>query len=250
MRTLTNTMALMVSLLVAGQVWGQAAPDPTLAKPVVEKGADKLDPTADPVGEAPDNACLKLVLEVEAFYADKQDFSANFEQLVVRSHLPDRPIKKKGKVYFKKPGMMRWDYQEPDRVHYISDGKVLWNYIPESKLAYKLSVQDSELFYALKFLFDQGNLVEEFNVGDGGLDKGRRVILVKPKLSEHNFQELRLVVAEDSNRIAETVIIDPAGNESRLVFLKTSYQKLPEKGFTFKPPGDVQVEDLSASQPQ
>ncbi len=194
---------------------------------------------------------LVLAREVEKYYAQVQDFSARFEQVVTRAHLPDRPATKTGRVYFKKPGMMRWDYLEPDKVHYVSDGKILWNYIPDSKLAYRLDVRDSELFYALKFLFGEGSLEKDFAVSAGEPDaEGYRVLVVKPRTSEQNFQELRLLVEKDSARIAGTVIVDPAGNVSRLKFLKVSTQKLPEDGFRFTPPADVQVEDLSAPAPQ
>ena len=188
----------------------------------------------------------KLVDSVETFYREKQDFSALFEQTVTRAHLPDRPVVKKGKVYFKKPGMMRWDYEEPEKVFYVSDGEHLFNYIPESKLVYKLEVKDSELFYALRFLYGEGSLRDEFDLAAGKADGDLRVIIVKPKSSQHNFQELKLLVAAEEPRIAGTEILDPAGNVSRLTFLKTSYDPLPDNGFKFKVPPGVQVEDLSA----
>jgi len=190
-----------------------------------------------------------LVAEVEKFYADKQDFSARFEQTLVRTHLPDRPVKKKGKLYFKKPGMMRWDYSQPEQVHYVTDGKVLWNYIPESKLAYKMEVRDWELFYALKFLYGEGALRKDFDVSHGGIEDGKRVIVVKPKTSEQNFRELRLLVAPDSPTISGTVLVDPAGNKSTITFVAVSYLSLPEEGFKFTPPEDIQVEDLSSPPP-
>lgn len=190
----------------------------------------------------------QLVKDVETFYAQQQDFSARFTQTVTRAHLPDRPITKTGTVYFKKPGKMRWDYVQPDKVYYVSDGTHLWNYIPESKLVYKMKVGDSELFYALRFLYGEGSLSKDFALSDGGKEGDLRIILLKPRESEHNFQELKLfvVIDEQGSRIAQTELLDPADNVSRLVFEKTSYQALPDKGFVFEAPADVQIEDLSA----
>ena len=188
----------------------------------------------------------KLVDSVEAFYRDNQNFSALFEQTVTRAHLPDRPVVKKGKVYFKKPGMMRWDYEEPDKVFYVSDGEHLFNYIPESKLVYKLEVKDSEMFYALRFLYGEGSLRDEFDLTAGKPEGELRVIIVKPKSSQHNFQQLKLLVHAQESNIAGTEILDPAGNISRITFLKTSYEEHPEKGIKLTPPPGVQVEDLSA----
>ncbi len=188
----------------------------------------------------------EVVAAVEKYYAEQENFSATFDQEVARQHLPDRPIKKSGRLYFKKPGKMRWDYEKPDKVYYISDGKVLWNYVPESKLAYRLDVKDSELFYALKFLWGEGSLAKDFDVSDGGKDGTRRVLVIKPKSAEHNFQQLRFFVAAEGSNIEGTEITDPAGNISRLVFKEVSHKELPDKGFQFEPPADVQVEDLSA----
>ncbi len=188
----------------------------------------------------------EVVAAVEKYYAAQENFSATFDQEVARQHLPDRPIKKSGRVYFKKPGKMRWDYEEPDKVYYISNGKVLWNYVPESKLAYRLDVKDSELFYALKFLWGEGSLARDFDVSDGGKEGARQILVIKPKSAEHNFQQLRFFVAAKGANIEETELTDPAGNVSRLIFKEVSHKELPEKGFQFEPPADVQVEDLSA----
>ena len=187
----------------------------------------------------------EVVSGVEAFYGARQDFSAEFEQKVIRAHLPDRPVHKKGRVYFKKPGKMRWDYTSPEPVYYVSDGDTLWNYVPESNLAYRLDVKDSELFYALRFLYGDGSLARDFDLEDGGLDDGLRVIVVKPKKSEQSFQVLRLFVSPETYRIERTELTDPAGNLNVIRFVQVSYQELPDAGFQFQPPDGVQVEDLS-----
>ena len=188
---------------------------------------------------------LDLVGKVNTFYKVKTDFSARFEQKVARAHLPNRPIKKKGKVYFKKPGKMRWDYTSPDKVYYISDGELLWNYVPDSKIAYKLRVKDSDLFFALRFLYGEGDLAKDFIVSDGGLQGANRVLVLKPKEGQQNFKELKLVVSPADGQIMETILTDPAGNVSQITFVKVSFKDLPNDGFSFTPPGDVQVEDLT-----
>ena len=200
-----------------------------------------LVPTATRADEEPFD---KLVARVDAFYKEHDSFSARFEQIVTRAHLPDRPSKKSGRVYFKKPGKMRWDYAKPDQVFYVSDGSFLWNYIPESRLIYKLKVEDSELFYALRFLYGEGNLAKDFDLSDGGTRDGHRIVIVKPKESQQNFEVLELVVDPKDAHIDETILVDPAGNRSRLRFLKVSYDELPDKGFKFTPPEGVPIEEL------
>jgi outer membrane lipoprotein carrier protein len=246
-------MSSSVAVFLAYMISGLPEPLPAEEQEVpatlpVEPTTTAQEAAAPQASQPSPDPFQQLVAEVEKFYSDKQDFSAVFEQTMIRSHLPDRPLQKRGKLYFKKPGMMRWDYLEPEKIYYVSDGKVLWNYVPESKLAYKMKVEDSELSYALKFLWGEVRLSEEFIVSDGAKEGEARVIVVKPRTSEQEFKELRLLVAVDQPVITGTIIIDPAGNESRVRFVKSSFQELPVEGFSFKPPADAQIEDLSNQQ--
>lgn len=186
-----------------------------------------------------------LASGIQGFYKERQDFAAEFTQEIERPNLPDRPLKKRGRVFFKKPGLMRWDYLEPDKVYYISDGEVLWNYIPESALAYKLLVKDSELFYALRFLYGEGDLVGDFHVSAGATEGGLSRLVLKPRGDEQTFKEVHLLADPATFEIKETIVIDPAGNESRIRFTKLSYSPLKTKDFRFKAPKGVRVEDLS-----
>jgi outer membrane lipoprotein carrier protein len=182
---------------------------------------------------------------IQAFYGSRSDFAAEFSQEVARPHLPDRPLKKRGRLFFKKPGLMRWDYLEPDNVFYISDGKILWNYIPESALAYKLVVEDSELFFALRFLYGEGDLAKDFNLSQGEQEQGLDKLILKPKAGEQNFKEVQLLFDPVTFEIKQTIVIDPADNKSRVVFEKVSYGNIDPAGFNFTPPKGVRVEDLS-----
>jgi outer membrane lipoprotein carrier protein len=186
-----------------------------------------------------------LAARIQKVYEDHKDFAAEFTQEVQRPHLPDRPLKKRGRVYFKKPGLMRWDYLEPDKVYYVSDGELLWNYIPESALVYKLIIKDSELFWALRFLYGEGDLSKDFSLSTGKPERGLKRLILKPNTGEHNFKRIELLIDPKSFEIKETIVVDPADNTSRVIFGKVSYKSLPDKNFRFKPPKGVRVEDLS-----
>ncbi len=75
-----------------------------------------------------------------------------------------QPNRGEGKVYFKKKGMMRWDYTVPNQ-KLISDGHTLWYYQPEEK-----QVLLSDVSRVLKektplaFLSGEGNLGRDFNL--------------------------------------------------------------------------------------
>lgn len=48
-----------------------------------------------------------------------------------------------GKVYFEKPGRMRWDYDSPEKKMFLVDGKNVWYYVPADHTASRTSVKQS-----------------------------------------------------------------------------------------------------------
>ena len=190
----------------------------------------------------------RLIDGVQDRYSQVTDFKARFTQTVKRKHLP-RPRTNKGKVFFKRPGMMRWDYTSPEKVYYISDGDILWSYQPEDKLAYRMTVKESELYQALKFLFGQGELRKEFNVSLGEEKGGQAQLILDPRVAQSNYKQIRLFVDPKTFDIKTTELVDPLDNVSRVTFDKVTYDKLNPKAFTFKPPAGVRVENLARPKP-
>ena len=195
---------------------------------------------------SPESPTLDQVVDgLQTRYETVGDFKATFKQVVKRKHLP-RPLKKQGTVYFKKPGMMRWDYTQPDRVYYVSDGDLLWSYQPADKLVYKLRVKDSELYSALNFLFGQGNLREQFRIEHAGVSGGLVGLKLTPKVAQSNYKMLTLHVDPVTWEIRSTERVDPLDNVSTITFIDPVYGELKVAGFKFKPPKGVRIEDLHA----
>jgi outer membrane lipoprotein carrier protein len=205
--------------------------------------ADEPSSSATPSDASPKVTLDETVAGVQTFYAGVTDFKATFTQLMQRRHLP-RPLRKTGTVFYKRPGMMRWDYLQPDRVYYISDGDTLWSYEPEEQVAYKVPVKDSELYGALKFLFGQGDLKTGFEVALGDQEKGRVTLELTPKEKQSAYKLLRLHVATTNWQIIETELIDPLDNVSKITFSDVTYDALKLEGFKFTPPEGVRVQDF------
>lgn len=49
-----------------------------------------------------------------------------------------------GKVYFEKPGRMRWDYDSPEAKMFLVDGKNVWYYVPADHTASRTSIKQSD----------------------------------------------------------------------------------------------------------
>src|SRR6185295_17578106 len=107
---------------------------------------------------------LRAVVDrIQKRYDTASDFRAHFSQTLTNPTF-NRKTTSSGEVLLKKPGRMRWNYQQPDPKMYLSDGTTLWLYEPEDKQAFKQDLKSSQLPAALAFLTGQGKLASEFDI--------------------------------------------------------------------------------------
>ncbi len=184
----------------------------------------------------------QVVDGIQKFYADAQDLQANFTQRYTYL-VYDRVQISSGVVYFKKPGMMRWDYQKPEPKVFVADGQTLWVYEPAENQAFKRKLDSSQLPVALTFMSGQGKLTDEF---DAKLveapDASSLAVELVPKRHAGDYKSLRLTVDAKSYAVKTSTVVDPVGNTNELVFadMKTNVG-LPDAGFKFRPPEGVRV---------
>jgi len=105
---------------------------------------------------------------VQSFYDQTKTLQAEFEQTRY-TRLYDRYDRATGKVVFKKPGMMRWDYAQPNGQVFVSNGKKLLIYQPPEEgekrgQLIERAVDEDQLPSAFSFLIGSGNLDKDFEV--------------------------------------------------------------------------------------
>ena len=71
----------------------------------------------------------EILKNVEKRYA-ASDFSTRFYQTLTLKAM-DITDNATGRAFFKRPGMMRWEYEKPDRQIIITDSDTLWIYRPD-----------------------------------------------------------------------------------------------------------------------
>ena len=221
-----------------------AAPTPAclskvaIGAPIAAAASDVKAP------EAPPTDAKKLLDKVQARYAKIDGIHARFHQELTSATLGQTDVAD-GECWFAKPGKMRWDYTQPDKVYYISDGDVLWSYEVANKQAIKMNVKDSELYDSLKFLFGEGDLRASFDVKLGAEKDGLRALVLTPKSGQKNYKTLTLWAKPGTWEIARTELVDPLDNVSVITFTGASYTKLKPEAFQFKPPAGATVQDLT-----
>lgn len=196
-----------------------------------------------PKAPAPASPELTAVIDgIQAFYGKAQDLKADFEQTYTYK-VYARKQRSTGKVFFKKKGKMRWDYQTPEQKVFVADGDTLWVYEPEQAQVFKRDLKSAQLPVALSFMSGEGKLTDEF---DATLLEapaaGRALIELVPKRDAGEYKALRLEVDAATFAVVASTVIDPVGNTNHLVFKNVQTNGgLPDAGFTFTPPAGVRI---------
>jgi outer membrane lipoprotein carrier protein len=183
-----------------------------------------------------------VLTEIQTRYESANDLEANFLQEYI-GKVMRQSNRGEGKVYFKKKGMMRWDYRIPNQ-KLISDGQTLWYYQPEEK-----QVVISDVSKALKefgFLAGEGDLRRDFellNMNESISQKEEHFVLeLIPREPYAALSKLTLTVDKKTYYIIQTDVFDGLGNVTRTRFtdIKTN-KELPNSFFHFTIPPGVEV---------
>src|SRR5262249_58602033 len=73
-----------------------------------------------------------LARRVEERHRAVSDLTARFTQ-TYKSGLLGREVTERGTVSIKPPGKMLWEYREPERKTFVSDGKTFYFYVPADR---------------------------------------------------------------------------------------------------------------------
>lgn len=201
----------------------------------------------DKEGEGPAKMSAEDVAKrVQKFYKKTKDYNARFKQTYTDVAAGSEK-KSHGRVYFKKPGKMRWDYYKDDgkgrKKVLVSDGSSFWIYEYEFKQVFKKCLAESQLPTSLKFLMGQGDLLEEFNVSYASKSTAEEPVLeMVPKEPTSKYTKLVFELDPKTFQVDQTTIYDPYGNTNEIDFIKAKINKnLPDSGFSFKAPKGARV---------
>jgi outer membrane lipoprotein carrier protein len=195
-----------------------------------------------------------ILNEIQNRYEMTNDFEAKFIQEYI-GKVMRQANRGEGKVYFKKKGMMRWDYTIPNQ-KLISDGHTLWYYQPEEKqvLLSDISKVLQERM-PLAFLAGEGNLSRDFhilNLNESVSQKEDNYIVeLSPKEPLTTLTKLTLTVDRKTYTILQTDVFDGLGNVTRTRFIdiKTNVG-LSNSFFRFTiPPGTEIIKMQESSAP-
>ncbi len=187
-----------------------------------------------------------LVQKLQQKYEGINSMVADFEQVSQVANVQGS-FSGKGRVFFQKPGKMRWEYKSPDKQYVVCDGEKMWFYHPKDG---RVMVDKFNRAFSGKtpvnFLMGIGKLQEDFTL---------QLLTVKEE-KEGNFFELEMVPKENLADVKKIVlqadrkdflvrdirIYDFFLNLNEIKFTKVKINpSLAAKVFAFIPPKGAKV---------
>jgi outer membrane lipoprotein carrier protein len=188
---------------------------------------------------APTTPAESLAKRIEDHHRNVNDLTARFTQ-TYRSGILGREVVERGTVSIKPPGKMLWEYKDPEKKTFVSDGKTFYFYVPSDK---QVVVRDQAGDRGLlgRLLSGRGGMLAQFDVGLESAPSGKPRLQLVPKKADPDVDRV-YIEPDDGDRIQVIEIIDTQGNRSRFRFdgIRENVG-LSEQLFRFEIPKGVEV---------
>jgi len=180
-----------------------------------------------------------LARRVDARQAAVRDLTARFTQSY-RSGVLGREVTERGTVAIKKPGLMRWEYREPEKKTFVSDGKRFFFYVPADKQVIVKDQAGDQSVPAL-LLGGRGKILDHFQAFLEEPLAGRERLRLVPRKPDSDVQRVYLDLDAEA-RVVAIEVWDAQGGHSRfqLEGVKENVG-LKDDAFRFQPPAGVEV---------
>jgi outer membrane lipoprotein carrier protein len=196
---------------------------------------------ASPVATPPPGAASAedLARHIEARHRTVRDLTARFVQ-TYRSGLVGREIVESGTLSLKRPGRMRWEYRDPERKTFVSDGQKYYFYVPADRQVV-VREQAGDRSVTTLLLTGQADILAEFSVALEPPENGRARLRLTPRRENAEVQQVVLEV-DERHLIRAIRVRDAQGSESRFQFEGIRENVgLDDRQFRFDIPRGVEV---------
>ena len=184
----------------------------------------------------------EIMDKVEKKY-DVVDFSSYFIQESTMKAMDITDVAS-GSIFVKRPGMMRWEYDKPDRQTIITDGKNLWVYKPDDN---QVMIGKAPSFFGegkgAGFLSDMKLIREKFTVY---FEKEKSdhdyVIKLLPKQQTVGIAKIYLAISKTTFKIKKIITQNEYDDENVIELVNSKFNlNLDESLFSFIVPEGTDV---------
>jgi outer membrane lipoprotein carrier protein len=199
-----------------------------------ESKNEKTDPSLD-----------KVIAGVEKRYT-VPGFSARFFQTSTLKAMEITDTAS-GRLLIKRPGMMRWEYEKPDRQIVISDGFQLWIYRPDDN---QVMMGKAPSFFGdgkgASFLSDIGKIRKNFSITlEKSKTKDYYLLKLLPIEKQFDLGSIYLLISKKLFDVVRIVTYNSFGDETRIELSSLQFdQDLDKSLFSFITPEGAEILQL------
>lgn len=186
-----------------------------------------------------------ILKEMDKRQKEIKDLQANFSQEKVLELLEEKLISQ-GRMKYKKPDRMSWEYSVPDPLLMIIKGQRMWLYYPDMKVAEKYDLEKSGETLGLFMGFGKSMDYLKKNYQIRLLEKEKNFYPLEliPKREEELRYVSRIVLWIDTKEYwpVKTKIFEPNGDTTLIEFKNIEINtEIPDSEFEFQVPKGVEV---------
>lgn len=187
--------------------------------------------------------------KIQETYAKTRTLRADFKQ-TTSSRMSERERQGAGTMILAKPGLMRWDYREPEEQVFVCDGQHISMYFAKEKQMMVSPAKDyleSDVTYS--FFTGKGDIVRDFVVAgpeEEDLLEPNTTYQLKltPKQPHAQIDFITLWVDRATFLLKRLKVTDKFGTVTDLIFSNVSTnEEAPDKIFKFTPPKGTEIID-------
>jgi len=186
----------------------------------------------------------EMTAAIQEKYESLTGVKTAYEQVLINASTQEKETRA-GTIYFKNPGLVRWETDTPEQELLVVGRKFVWDYFSDEQVVYKYykdEILDSKT--VIRFISGQADLEEDFEVTDMGLENGWRKLELVPRQPEPGLVLAYLWAEPETFLIRRVRLIDFFGNENQVTLDDLELNiPLSDSLFTFEPPADVTVMD-------
>ena len=155
-----------------------------------------------------------------------------------------------GRMLVKRPNMMRWEYEKPERQLIITDSKKLWVYRPEDNQV--ITGKFPSLFGDGKgagFLSNMKMIREKFFVALDKMEKKEKkhkadcfLLKLSPKEKESGLSVIYLSISKKTFTVVQIITYNSYGDETKIELIDVQFnENQDESMFIFKIPEAAEI---------
>jgi outer membrane lipoprotein carrier protein len=189
-----------------------------------------------------DASLSNAVDKLQKKYQNMESFQAGFTQSYQSKRFSGSTQTETGVVYLRKGGLMRWEYQKPEKKIFISDGIFYFYYVPQDKQVVKSPVDNHNQQSPALFLAGRGNFAKDFKAEWADPRPGSRLIKLVPVKEQPDFEYLIVDIDPVRDLVLRLVVVDSYDNRTEFRFSNIRENpSLPSNFFGFQPPPGTDV---------